>query len=66
MDQVSSVVIRAKSVAFFQKTAQFRLSPFLPVTYLLAVDKSGHSFQLRARLPEDRAEKEGTQKIKTA
>ena len=36
------------------------------VTYLLAVDKSGQSFQLRAPLPEDQAEKEGTQKIKTA
>jgi transposase len=36
------------------------------VTYLLAVDKSGQSFQLRALLPEDRVEKERTQKIKTA
>ena len=36
------------------------------VTYLLAVDKSGQSFQLRARLPEDRAEQEMAQKIKSA
>jgi transposase len=36
------------------------------VTYLLAVDKSGQSFQLRSLLPEDRVEKERTQKIKTA
>jgi hypothetical protein len=36
------------------------------VTYLLAVDKSGQSFQLRAPWPEGGAEKEGTQKIKTA
>src|SRR5882672_3315110 len=36
------------------------------VTYLLAVDKSGQSFQLRALGPDDQAEKEGTQKIKTA
>ncbi len=36
------------------------------VTYLLAVDKSGQSFQLRALLPKDRAEEEPTQKIKTA
>ena len=36
------------------------------VTYLLAVDKSGQSFQLRVPWPEDRAENEGAQKIKTA
>ena len=36
------------------------------VTYLLAVDKNGQSFQLRALGPDDQAEKEGTQKIKTA
>ncbi len=36
------------------------------VTYLLAVDKSGQSFQLRAPWPEDGAKKEGAQKIKTA
>lgn len=36
------------------------------VTYLLAVDKSGQNFQLRGRLPEDTAEKERRQKIKTS
>ena len=35
------------------------------VAYLLAVDKSGQGFQLRAPWPEDRAEKEGAEKIKT-
>jgi len=35
------------------------------VVYLLAVDKSGQSFQLRALGPDDPAEKEGTLKIKT-
>jgi hypothetical protein len=36
------------------------------VTYLLAVDKSGQSFQLRTLLPQARAEQEVAQKIKTA
>jgi hypothetical protein len=36
------------------------------VAYLLAVDKSGQSFQLRAQLSENGVEKEQTQKIKTA
>jgi transposase len=36
------------------------------VTYLLAVDKSGQSFQLRALSPEDGAKEEEAQKIKTA
>jgi len=34
------------------------------VTYLLAVDKSGQSFQLRALSPEDGAEKERRRKSK--
>jgi transposase len=36
------------------------------VTYLLAVDKSGHSFQLRGPLIEDRTQQEMPLKIKTS
>ena len=36
------------------------------VSYLLAVDKSGHSFPLRALPPEDTVEKEARPKIETA